>query len=326
MSAAVDIARSTPIETELARRGHRLRRVGRDLIGPCPACGGTDRFSVTPAKRLWHCRRCAKGGDVIGLVQHLDGGDFLDAVQTLSGERPRRKLSGQEALAQMMARERQRQKDEEQAKHENEAKTKNALRVWSEGTCVWDTPAHAYLASRRCGDLFPPDRDAVFRFHERCRFGDQYLPCLLTLLRSVETDEPQAVHRTALTPDGKKIGRKMLGPKAGAAVKLWPQSCVRGRLVVGEGIETTLSAALHIRHRDQVLAPAWAAIDAGNLAALPVLDGVKQLTILVDADENGTGQQKAKECSRRWVSAGREVRRLTPNIAGSDFNDIVLKV
>ena len=52
MSAAVDIARSVPIEAELARRGHRLKRVGRDLVGPCPACGGTDRFAVTPAKRF----------------------------------------------------------------------------------------------------------------------------------------------------------------------------------------------------------------------------------------------------------------------------------
>ena len=209
MSAAVDIARNTPIETELARRGHRLRRIGRDLIGPCPACGGTDRFSVTPAKRLWHCRRCAKGGDVIGLVQHLDGGNLLDAVQTLSGERPRRQRSGQEALAQIMVRERQRQEDGEQAKRETEIKTKYALRIWEEGTCIWDTPAQAYLASRRCGDMFPPDRDASFRFHQRCVFGEETHPCLLTLLRNIETNEPQAVHRTALTLDGRKVDRKI---------------------------------------------------------------------------------------------------------------------
>ena len=87
-----------------------------------------------------------------------------------------------------------------------------------------------------------------------------------------------------------------------------------------------LSAALHIKHRGQRLDPAWAAIDAGNLAALPVLAGVQQLTILVDADESGTGQEKAKECSRRWVSAGREVRRLTPKKMGGDFNDIVGRI
>ena len=294
MSAAVDIARQSPIEAELARRGHRLRRVGRDLVGPCPACGGTDRFSVTPAKRAWHCRRCANGGDVIALVQHLDGGNFLDAVQTLSGERPRRKRSGQEALAQMMARERQRQEEEEQAKRENETKTKNALRLWNEGTCIWDTPAQAYLASRRCGDLFPPDRDAVFRFHQRCAFGDETHPCLLTLLRNIETNAPQAVHRTALTPDGQKIDRKMQGPKLGAAVKLWPQSCARDRLVIGEGIETVLSAALHFKHRGERLDPAWAAIDAGNLKTFPVL-----------ARREATHNPVRQRCAGRAWSAGR---------------------
>ena len=112
----------------------------------------------------------------------------------------------------------------------------------------------------------------MFRFHQRCKFGDVYLPCLLTLLRNVETDQPQAVHAQLLTPDGRKIDdRKMLGPKTGAAVKFWPQSCVTGRLVIGEGVETVLSAAMHIKHRGERLDPAWAAIDAGNLAAFPVL-------------------------------------------------------
>ena len=323
MSAAVDVARSVPIEAELEKRGHRLRRVGRDLVGPCPACGGTDRFSVTPAKRLWHCRRCAKGGDVIGLVQHLDGGNFLDAVQTLSGERPRRERSGQEALARMADRERQRQDREAQDRREAEAKT-DALRIWNEGTCIWGTPGQTYLTSRRCDGLFPYDRDAVFRFHLHCPYGTGRAPCLITLLRNIETDEPQAIQRTPLADDGRKVGDRMtLGPKTGAAVKLWPESTVRDRLVVGEGVETVLSAALHIKHRGQRLDPAWAAIDAGNLAALPVLAGVQQLTILVDNDESGTGSTKAKECSTRWVSAGREVRRLTPNIKGDDFNDIV---
>ena len=121
----------------------------------------------------------------------------------------------------------------------------------------------------------------MFRFHQRCAFGEETHPCLLTLLRNIETNEPQAVHRTALTLDGRKVDRKMQGPKLGAAVKLWPQSCARDRLVIGEGIETVLSAALHIKHRGERLDPAWAAIDAGNLKAFPVLRGVKQLIILV---------------------------------------------
>ena len=328
MSAAVDIARNVPIEAELARRGHRLKRVGRDLIGPCPACGGTDRFAVTPAKRVWCCRQCAKGGDVIALVQHIDGGEFLDAVETLAGKRPRPEMSGQEARARIMERDRQSRQQEEQTRRENEAKTEYALRIWNEGTCVWDTPAQAYLTSRRCEGLFPPDRDAVFRFHQRCKVGGEYHPCMLTLLRNAETNEPQAIQRTPLTSYGKKFGDRMtLGPKDGAVIKLWPQSTISHHLVVGEGVETVLSAALHIRHRGGLLQPAWACIDAGNLAKLPVLPGVEFLAILVDNDEpdakgRQAGQEAATKCSERWVSAGREVRRLTPKRAGTDFNDI----
>jgi putative DNA primase/helicase len=227
-----------------------------------------------------------------------------------------------------MERERQRREHQEQERRENEAKTEYALRWWHEAVCIWDTPAQTYLASRRCDGLFPPDRDAVFRFHQRCKVGGEYLPCLLTLLRNVETDEPQAIQRTALTPAGKKIGDRMtLGPKDGAAIKLWPHSVIGNHLVVGEGMETVLSTALRIRHRGGLLQPAWACIDAGNLAKLPVLPAVQYLAILVDNDEPNErgkqpGQDAAKKCSERWVNAGREVRRLTPKRAGSDFNDI----
>jgi hypothetical protein len=79
-----------PIESELARRGVQLKRVGRELIGPCPVCGGVDRFGVNVAEQLWCCRGCAKGGDVVDLVQHLDGVSFIAAKKMLIGEKPRR--------------------------------------------------------------------------------------------------------------------------------------------------------------------------------------------------------------------------------------------
>lgn len=323
--SAVDIARGVPIERELERRGYCVKRKGNDLAGPCPVCGGDDRFVVTPKKGVWCCRGCGAGGDVIALVQHIDKVDFLEAVECLAGERPQYEDAGGRAAQNMIERERKAREQEQQSRRESEAKTERAVKIWSEGVCVWDTPAQTYLTSRRCEGLFPPDRDAVFRFHPECPFGrGPHLPCLLTLLRNVETDEPQAVQRTALTPDGEKIGRLTLGPKTGAAAKFWPQSCVTNRLALGEGTETVLSAALHLRHRGEALTPAWAAIDADNLKLFPVLADVQQLIILVDNDVRGMGQEKARECSSRWVRAGKKVRRLTPNKQGADFNDILV--
>ena len=48
-----------------------LRRTGDQLSGPCPSCGGTDRFRVTASGHAF-CRQCAKGGDADGeAIQRL---------------------------------------------------------------------------------------------------------------------------------------------------------------------------------------------------------------------------------------------------------------
>jgi hypothetical protein len=79
-------AKMVPIEGELARRGiHPKGKTER--CGPCPKCGGDDRFSINTQKGVWNCRNCSKGGDVIALVQHLDGVDFITACETLTGKR-----------------------------------------------------------------------------------------------------------------------------------------------------------------------------------------------------------------------------------------------
>jgi putative DNA primase/helicase len=110
---------------------------------------------------------------------------------------------------------------------------------------------------------------------------------------------------------------------AGCVIRLWPDDEVTTGLVIGEGVETTLAAATRIEHRGALLQPAWACAGSGNLKAFPALAGVEALTILVDNDLSGGGQDAAAKCARRWIEAGREVTRLTPKILGGDFNDIV---
>ncbi|MGD0673534.1 MAG: AAA family ATPase [Candidatus Binatus sp.] len=86
-------AKSVPIEKELARRGIKLKRQGKELVGPCPRCDGTDRFAINTVEQVWNCRGCGKGGDGIALVEHLDGCDFVTAGTLLAGEPPP-KLNG----------------------------------------------------------------------------------------------------------------------------------------------------------------------------------------------------------------------------------------
>jgi putative DNA primase/helicase len=84
--AVIDRARSVRIEDELFRRGIKLRGRNGALEGPCPICGGTDRFAVSLKKQVSNCRGCgARGGDTIALVQVLDGKGFREAVEALCG-------------------------------------------------------------------------------------------------------------------------------------------------------------------------------------------------------------------------------------------------
>ena len=105
-------------------------------------------------------------------------------------------------------------------------------------------------------------------------------------------------------------------------VRLHPDEGLITGLLVAEGLETALSAALGFR-------PVWATIDAGNLAAFPVLPGVECLTILADHDRPNprTGRRAglvaAEACARRWLAAGAEVRVWRAPAEGEDFNDFV---
>lgn len=68
----------------------RLRKVattaGGEYAGPCPFCGGRDRFRVQPEKGRWWCRRCGDGArweDAIAYIRKRDGVDFAEACRLL---------------------------------------------------------------------------------------------------------------------------------------------------------------------------------------------------------------------------------------------------
>src|SRR5919201_5533073 len=68
----------------------RLKKVastaGGEYAGPCPFCGGRDRFRVEPEKGRWWCRGCSHGPrwqDAFGYVRRRDGLGFAEACQRL---------------------------------------------------------------------------------------------------------------------------------------------------------------------------------------------------------------------------------------------------
>jgi 5S rRNA maturation endonuclease (ribonuclease M5) len=85
--AWIEKAKETDIDRIVRTRNIKLGGRPPELAGPCPQCGGTDRFSVHLGKQVFNCRGCgAKGHGAIDLVMFLDGSDFKGAVETLAGQ------------------------------------------------------------------------------------------------------------------------------------------------------------------------------------------------------------------------------------------------
>jgi hypothetical protein len=199
---------------------------------------------------------------------------------------------------------------------EAEKKHREAMEIWNSAVSI-DHPLPQRYFERR-GLMIPHGIDGrALRFHGRCKFGLNMHPCIIALFTGIEDNEPRAITRIALTPDSQKIDRKMLGPVAGAAIKLWADADVTSELCVAEGIETSLAASM------LNFTPVWSLGSAGSIASFRVVDRIARLTIIVDNDLGGAGQRAAGECSEQWTNAGHNVRRVMPRRIGDDLNDVL---
>ena len=77
-----------------------------------------------------------------------------------------------------------------------------AMAIWQEGVPIEGTPVEQYLRTHRKLDIPDGVSGSVLRYHPACPFGTTTHPCMVALVRNVETNAPQAIHRTALKPDG----------------------------------------------------------------------------------------------------------------------------
>lgn len=200
-----------------------------------------------------------------------------------------------------------------------------ALNIWRTAQPGAGTIVARYAASR--GLVFDHWPSSL-RFRPNCPrprddAGDLLppLPAMVALIEHAERG-PIGVHCTYLRPDGsakadlpKKEQRACFGRVAGGAVRfgephpgLW--------LVIGEGIESTLSAALPCG------LPAWAALSASGIEGLLLPSAATNIIIAADNDRNGRGQRAAHQAAAQWLAEGRCVRIALPP-PGSDFNDVL---
>jgi putative DNA primase/helicase len=125
-----------------------------------------------------------------------------------------------------------------------------------------------------------------------------------------------AVELTYLSPNGLavtglQVPRKTVGEvPPGAAVRL---SAPAARMLVGEGVVTTLSAMMRFG------LPGWALLSAGNLSRWRAPDGVA--AVVVAGDRGAAGERAAMGLARRLENEGVEATLAFPPAPWGDWNE-----
>lgn len=316
MASEFDRARLPSLVAYVEQHGKVVGR-GRHRRADCLLAEHSHALSmaIDVEQALWFCHACGAGGDVLDLHRRRFGLDFLGAARDLGA------LAGADDAPVARARPAQQPIARPVGPDpDDERKRATAARIWPAAKPLAGTPAAAYLQGRGCA-LPPADGD--LRFYPGLRLFGFDGPAMVGRISDVhDARRGLGLHLTWLRRDGARwarADRRYLGRKAGGVVRLWPDEAVTQGLALAEGIESALAAA-------RVFSPAWACLDAGNLAAFPVLAGELALTIFADRDASGTGQRAAAACAERWRDAGRQVRILAAVRTGADMADLAAEV
>lgn len=342
-----------------------LRRGGGELVGPCPACGGTDRFGVNLRKGVFLCRRCdAKGGN-LDLVMLVRGLEFKAALDWLMG--PKLELSDEERRARAIRAEQNRLRNEARAEKERRQAIMAARAIWEKGQPAEGTAVRDYLARRGIDRARLPEIPKCIRFAPDLAYtvkgeaGWETIyrgPAMIAAVQGVD-HRFSAVHRTWLDlarPNGKasivdpKTGealpaKKVIGSKKGGAIRLSGASHCSPVMVMGEGIETTLSAMVSGAEPGAMF---WAGVDLGNMAGrreirgagmkfagIPDLDdgeafvppmGVNRLVYVMDGDSEPKLTRAKLEAGLRRAMVKRPGLKgqIVAAADGFDLNDMLM--
>lgn len=304
LESIVAKARATSCEDWLTHCGHigQMMRSGHTLAGPCPKCGGTDRFGVDTAQDKWVCRGCGVGGtDAISMVVLLwdlkatDAGKrFIEAVELITGESREQAFDAEELARRNRELEKKKAAQADFAERKRRESMAAAFKLWQRGR-----PAGRHIAQYHeiRGIPFDVSRlltvreiDDLEYWHDMAPKGSkrpdmQILhrgPAMLCVVLD-SAGKFAGVHRTWLDPNGKKgkaviikpgpdpealDSKKMLGSLADGAIRMVTPRDAAGnitatRMVIGEGYETSMTPAAFEAREDTAY---WCAVSLGHLA------------------------------------------------------------
>lgn len=268
----------------------------------CPMCGGRDRFRFDDrdGRGTYFCSGCG-AGDGVRLAMGVTGLSFREAAREIE------RLAG---AVQPVAGKPDRSDADKMA----------ALRrVWRESRPIQrGDEAFAYLAGR---GLKLYDLPESIRLHPGLRYqDDEHQGTYPAMLATVTAPDGRAVslHRTYLQEARKapvaSPKKVMMGrPLSGAAIRLTAVSEVLG---IAEGIETAMAAS------EMFELPAWSCVSAQGIESFEPPDGVRELVVFADHDENFTGQAAAYRAAHRLKLRGFGVEVCIPPQPGDWLDEL----
>lgn len=299
-----DEARAMEVIDWAVQQGWPLSRGGADRCGPCPKCGGDDRFSINTTKNAWHCRKCEMGGgDVIGLVMHVEELDFKTALERITGRKAADPVDPEEQARrskELMDKKRQQAKVE---RHKRQQAQQRAIRILHRASLPTpDGPVSRYLRIRgldRLATAIDQGRSKlrigeILNYERRVQVGKGANapweivwtgPVMVAAIRQpdakalgvhltfIDLDRPKGKAHMVDPNDGKALKAKiMMGSQKQGAIRLFTPTQSKG-IVMGEGIETTLTAM------QEAFMPGyayWAGCSLDNMAGGVLVDAEKK--------------------------------------------------
>lgn len=280
----------------------------RDKHGPCPVCGGENRFrwDNKGGTGTYICNACG-AGDGMALALAFTGRSFADLAKVIDGMLGNTKPDAHQPREEM-----------------TEEKRRTLLRAaYADSQPIMPGDlADTYLQSRGIGEIVYPK---ALRFCPMMRDGDGGLrPAIVAMVGVYGAPRMASMHRTFLRADG--IAKaEMASPRKMMPGDVPDGACVAlcdyagGALGIAEGIETAMSAsALYSM-------PVWAALNAAMMAKWVPPDGCEEVAVFGDNDAKFGGQAAAYRLANRLAVKGVAVSVHIPMLAGEDWNDVLIR-